>query len=46
MNEAERNLNIHHNSICLCCQNKFNRITAGGFKWMYKEEWEVLNKAQ
>ena len=37
--DANKNTNI--NNITLCCQNKRNH--AGGFKWMYKEDWDSFN---
>ena len=44
INKAQKELNMKN--ISSCCTNK--RKTAGGFKWMYKEDYEImlLNKAQ
>lgn len=36
LNEASRIMNVHANTICLCCKNKRNKT--GGFKWKYADE--------
>ena len=41
-NEAARELKIHHGDITKCCQGK--RKSAGGFKWMYYEDWRKVIK--
>lgn len=38
--ETERELNI--NNIGFCCQQRKGYKTAGGFKWMYKEDYEAI----
>ena len=38
--EAERQLKINHSNISSCCLCKYNH--AGGFKWMYKSDYEKL----
>lgn len=35
---AERHTGAHHNEILLCCKEQ--RLTAGGFRWIYKEKYE------
>ena len=35
--EAERQTNIKHSTICQCCQNKYGHKTAGGFHWKYAD---------
>lgn len=42
-NEAERMTGISHQSISRCCNRKQHCKTAGGFHWMFKEEYEELN---
>ena len=39
LSEADRKTGTSFKNISLCCLNK--RKTAGGFKWMYKEDYEV-----
>ena len=39
--ETERELNI--NNISYCCWKHNNDKTAGGFKWMYKEDYEAMS---
>ena len=34
--EAKRNTGISQGNICSCCKGR--RLTAGGFKWKYKED--------
>lgn len=41
--DAQKKTNILSSNICNCCRN--NRKTAGGFKWMYLEDYES-NKLQ
>ena len=41
--EAERITGINHSTILRCCNHKPHYKTAGGFKWMSKEEYEKLN---
>lgn len=43
--EAEKELKIKgiNKHIGSCCKKKRNKT--GGFKWMYKEDWDVLNKS-
>ena len=36
--EADKKLHINQSSIVKCCKGK--RKTAGGFKWMYKEDYK------
>jgi group I intron endonuclease len=36
--EAERNTRVSHGEILICCKNQ--QRTAGGFKWMHKEDYE------
>lgn len=38
--EAERQLSINNSDILAACKGK--RISAGGFKWMYKEDYESV----
>ena len=38
-NEAEKTTGINSNGIRLCCNHKPHRHTAGGFIWMYKNEY-------
>jgi len=38
INKAKRQLNINNSSISACCRD--NAKTTGGFKWMYKEDYE------
>ena len=40
ISEATRELHI--NNISYCCQNGKNYSHAGGFKWMYKEDYEAI----
>lgn len=40
--QAEQETGIHRSNITACCKNKPNFKTAGGFKWMYKEEYDKL----
>jgi len=35
--QAERETNICSQSICACCRGK--RKTAGGYRWLYEEDW-------
>ena len=45
--EAERIGGFCHNAISECCKNKFNRLGNNiykGFKWMYLEDYNKLNK--
>ena len=46
ISEATRELHI--NNISYCCQNRKNYSHSGGYKWMYKEDYEamILDKAQ
>lgn len=45
VNEAARENNIHQSDIRSVCLHKPHRITAGGYKWMYEEEYnELQNK--
>jgi len=41
LSEADRKTGTSFKNISLCCLNK--RKTAGGFKWMYKEDYELLH---
>ena len=36
--EAERCTGINQGNICSCCKNIKSHLTAGGFKWKYKED--------
>ena len=38
--DANKNINISISNISLCCSGK--RKSAGGFKWMYKEDYEAM----
>lgn len=38
--EAAKNVNSTTTNICNCCNNKPHCITAGGFKWKYKKDYE------
>ena len=40
--EAERVTGIDHSSILGCCNHKPHYKTAGGFQWMFKDEYENL----
>lgn len=40
LSSASSALNIDTSSICACCKGK--QKTAGGYKWMYKEDWNKL----
>lgn len=40
--KAKRETKVDHSSINMCCRGK--RKTAGGFKWMYKEDYENMKK--
>lgn len=42
-NEAYKITGINVSSILQCCNHKKWRKTAGGFKWMFKDEYEELN---
>ena len=42
-NEAYKTTGISASSILQCCNHTKWRKTAGGFKWIYKEEYEKLN---
>ena len=37
--EASRVTGIAHSSICKCCQHKPGHYSAGGFIWIYKDEY-------
>lgn len=39
---AQRELGIKRNNINNCCNNKPKYNTAGGYRWMYKKDWEAL----
>ena len=39
--DATKELNIKQGNIISCCQNKYKY--AGGFNWMYKEDYEVCD---
>ena len=39
---AKAQRDLHINNIGYCCQNKPKFKTAGGFKWMYKEDYEEM----
>lgn len=41
--ETSQKLNIKENQIISCCKKKQGFNTAGGFKWMYKKDWDKLN---
>lgn len=41
--EATRQTQIHNSSIWRCCN--FKNKTAGGYIWMYKEDWEEMQGA-
>lgn len=41
---ADKTLNINQSSIIKCCKEKV--CTAGGFRWMYKEDYEKLLQKQ
>lgn len=46
MSEVRQILNIGTGEISKCCQNKPKYKTAGGFKWMYCEDYmQLINKA-
>ena len=34
--------NIDKSTICACCRGR--QKTAGGFRWMYKEDYDELTK--
>lgn len=40
-NEASRITGVHQGDICMCCNNK--RPSAGGYKWVYKENYNGRN---
>ena len=40
--EAERELDIRHQSIIQCCLGKYK--SAGGYRWMYYSEWLKLQR--
>lgn len=42
--EAQRITGINQSSIIMCCKHQKGRKTSGGFKWMFKEEYNELNK--
>lgn len=37
--EASRVTGIPQSNICKCCQHKYGRNSAGGFIWIYKDEY-------
>lgn len=37
--EAQNYLNIDHSQISACCKNKPQYYTAGGYKWMYLDDY-------
>jgi len=39
---AEAKRNLHINNIGYCCQNHKGYSHSGGFKWMYKEDYEAM----
>ena len=41
--EAERITEINSANILKCCNHKPHHNTAGGFKWIFKDEYEELN---
>ena len=41
--EADRQTGVNHASIGRCCSGI--QKTAGGFKWMYKKDWEAMQSA-
>ena len=40
--EVERELGIYHSNITRCCRE--NQKTAGGYRWMYYEDWKNFQK--
>lgn len=40
--EAERQTNIEHSSISKCCMKKENHKTAGGYRWMYYNDYKNI----
>lgn len=42
INEAARCTGIQHINISHCCHHKPHYNTAGGYKWMFKEDWDNL----
>lgn len=42
INQASEKLHIEHSHISACCRGK--RKSAGGFIWIYEEDWERENK--
>ena len=42
MADAERKLNINKSHICDVCNNRWGRKSAGGFMWLYENDYEEL----
>lgn len=40
-NQASRETNIDHWSICACCRGEYNQ--SGGFQWKYQEDTKIIN---
>ena len=40
--DAQNDLNIDHSQISACCKNKPKYYTAGGFKWMYLDDYFAI----
>lgn len=41
--DASKKLNINATTIVACCKNNKHNKTAGGFKWIYKNNWDAVN---
>ena len=42
--QAATELNINRSNISACCSNKYERQTAGGFKWSYSDSSDLIDK--
>ena len=42
--EASKTTGINQGTIISVCKGRPKRVTAGGFKWMYKEDYEIMKK--
>ena len=43
INEASRSVGISHTNISYCCHHRPHYNTAGGYLWMFAEEWDAIN---
>ena len=42
INEASRATGVSHINISYCCHHRPHYKTAGGFIWMFVEEWNTI----